>query len=449
MKHSFYLVFLIICLLVFSEISAQITTRNEKGPLTFSLSEAQEYAAKHFNDARNAELDKQITRNRTIEIITEGLPQVTGFFNYQNNYKLQTNIIPAGIFGPTEVRVQFGNPYVANTYLNVDQLIIDGRYFLGLRANRSFIELSERQAQLTAIEIKANVAKAYYACLLNKQVESILQNNLEIANTLLRETEAYYQAGLREELDVDKLRLNVLQISSQIELARYRSALSINTLKYLMGLSLDTEIMLSDDLEALLARQEPVNTLDDFNPQSRLEYKLLQTQYEIRGFDKKRFALGYLPALYGNFVYGANTFNQEANVFAREWFPYGNWGISLQVPFFDSYRKTAQYQQKKLEQQKIKNNIEAFESSARLDAQNKLQAYHTSMENYKNQQLNYTLAEKIYSTARVKYNKGVGNSVELAQAEAAFAEAQRQYLQSIYEVLSSRTDLEKALGILK
>jgi outer membrane protein len=428
---------------------AQVTATTEKETLKFSLAEAQEYAVKNFKDAKNAELDKRITKNQTIEIITEGLPQISGAFNYQNNFKLQTNIIPAGVFGPNEVRLQFGTPYVANTYLNIDQLIVDGRYFLGLKANKAFIELADKQAELTSVDIITNVSKAYYGCLLNVQVEKLLQSNLEIANTLMKETEAYYNAGLREELDVDKLKLNVSQIKSQIEIAKYRTASSVNTLKYLMGLTLTTQVELTDKLEALMTTEEMMLDEKNFNPKSRLEYKLLQTQHEIRGYDKKRFALGYMPALYGNFNYGINTFSQDANVFKREWFPYGNWGLSLQVPIFDSYKKGALFQQKKLDQQKIMNNIEAFESSAKLDVENKMQAYTTAIENHKNQKLNYALAEKIYKTARTKYNNGVGNSVELAQTESSFTEAQRNYLQSIFDVLASKLDLDKALGKIK
>jgi len=119
------------------------------------------------------------------------------------------------------------------------------------------------------------------------------------------------------------------------------------------------------------------------------------------------------------------------------------------VPLFDSYKKGFQYQQKKLEQYKIKNEIEAFESNAKLEVENKMQTYQVSLENFKNQKLNYDLAEKIYKTTRIKYNNGIGNSVELAQSEFSFTDAQRNYLQSMYDVLASKVDLDKALGKIK
>jgi len=443
-----FTVFIIASLIAVHDASAQVSAETQKELMKFSLTEAQNYAIENFKDAKNAELDKQITKNLTREIITEGLPQITGAFDYQSNFKQQTVKIPAGIFGP-EIEGTFTQPFVANTYLNIDQLIVDGRYFLGLKANTAFVDLSNQKAELTDIDIKAIVAKSYYASLLNVQIEELLKSNLEILNTLLKETDAYYKAGLREELDVDRLALNVSQTSSQLEIAKTRTGVSLNYLKYLMGLTLQTQIELTDSLTGLLSSEDMTGEFEAFDSKTRIEYKLLQTQYDIRGYDKKRYALGYMPALYGNFNYGVNSFSQNANVFDKEWFPYGSWGLSLQVPLFDSYKKGFQYQQKKLEQYKIKNEIEAFESNAKLEVENKMQTYQVSLENFKNQKLNYDLAEKIYKTTRIKYNNGIGNSVELAQSEFSFTDAQRNYLQSMYDVLASKVDLDKALGKIK
>jgi|SRR5690606_26791007 len=117
--------------LMFQGAMAQVTSQTESELVRFSLQQAQEYAVKNANVAKNADLNAVISKKRTLEIITEGLPQVSGAFNYQNTFKLQTNVIPAGIFGPDELRVQFGNPFTSQASVNVDQLLVDGRYFLG------------------------------------------------------------------------------------------------------------------------------------------------------------------------------------------------------------------------------------------------------------------------------------------------------------------------------
>jgi outer membrane protein len=105
--------------------SAQVTAETQKEVMKFSLAQAQEYAVQNATKALNANLEATISKKRTLEIITEGLPQVSGSFNYQNNFKQQKSIIPAGVFSPGELEVTFVNPYQSYTELNVDQLLVD------------------------------------------------------------------------------------------------------------------------------------------------------------------------------------------------------------------------------------------------------------------------------------------------------------------------------------
>lgn len=430
-------------------VIAQVNAETETEALKFSLAAAQEYAVQNATSAKNAQLNGVISKKRTIEIITEGLPQVTGTFGYQNNFKLQTNVIPAGIFGPEELRVTFGNPFSSVAAINIDQLIVDGRYFLGLKANKAIIAVSEDQIEMNEIELKNQVAKAYYSCLVADESKVIIEKNLNTVKQLLTETEALYNAGFVEELDVDRLKLSLTNLESQLKNADLQSMVTKNMLKYQMGLPYEQPIELTDKLELLLTPEDPSNEVESFDPKSRIEYRMQQTQIELKGYDKKRFALGYMPSIYGSFNYGYNTFSQEANIFSNEWFPYGSLGVSIVVPLFDSFRKGAQYQQKKLEQQQLKNSLKDFENSSKVQVNNASMNYQNALENYKNQKQNLDLADKIYKKVQAKYKNGVGSSFELADAESSFSQAQSSYIQAIYNVLTAKTDLDKALGKIK
>jgi outer membrane protein len=76
-------------------------------------------------------------------------------------------------------------------------------------------------------------------------------------------------------------------------------------------------------------------------------------------------------------------------------------------------------------------------------------SYQTANENYKNQKGNFDLAKKISSTVQTKYKNGVAGSVEVAQAESSLIQAQGDLIQAIYNLLTARTDLDKALGKIK
>jgi outer membrane protein len=430
-------------------LSAQVTAETEKEVMKFSLAAAQEYAIQNSNKALNANLDAMISKKRTLEIITEGLPQIYGAFNYQNNFKQQKSIIPAGAFSPNELEVTFVNPFQSNAEINLDQLLVDGRYFLGLKANKAIIAISQDQVELTEIELKNQVTKAYYTALVARESKNIISKNLSVVKTLLNETEAFYKAGFVEELDVDRLKLSLSNLESEQKNTELQVFVSESVLKYQMGLPYGQLIELTDKLENTLTADDISAEVNSFDPKSRLEYRMQQTQIQLRGYDAKRFALGYLPGIYGNLKYGANTFNQNANVFDGRWFGYGSVGLSVQVPIFDSYKKGAQFQQKKLERTQLENNLRDFENSSKVQVNNTHLNYQTAIENFKNQKQNLELADKIYKKVQVKYKNGVGSSFELADAESSQSQAQGKYIQAIYNVLTAKTDLDKALGKIK
>jgi outer membrane protein len=429
--------------------SAQVTAETQKEVMKFSLAQAQEYAVQNATKALNANLEATISKKRTLEIITEGLPQVSGSFNYQNNFKQQKSIIPAGVFSPGELEVTFVNPYQSYTELNVDQLLVDGRYFLGLKANKAIIAISKDQVDLTEVDLKNQIAKSYYAALVARESKIIIDKNLSVVKNLLSETEAIYKAGFVEELDVDRLKLSLSNLESEQKNIELQILVTESVLKYQMGLPYEQPVELTDKLENILTVDEVESEVNAFDPKSRIEYRMQQTQIELRGYDAKRFALGYMPGIYGNLKYGANAFSKEANVFAARWFGYGSVGLSVQVPIFDSFKKGALYQQKKLERMQLENNLKDFENASKVKVNNAFMNYQTSLENFKNQKQNLELADKIYKKVQVKYKNGVSSSFELADAESSMSEAQGKYIQAIYNVLTAKTDLDKALGKIK
>jgi outer membrane protein len=374
---------------------------------------------------------------------------VSGSFNYQNNFKQQKSIIPAGVFSPGELEVTFVNPYQSYTELNVDQLLVDGRYFLGLKANKAIIAISKDQVDLTEVDLKNQIAKSYYAALVARESKIIIDKNLSVVKNLLSETEAIYKAGFVEELDVDRLKLSLSNLESEQKNIELQILVTESVLKYQMGLPYEQPVELTDKLENILTVDEVESEVNAFDPKSRIEYRMQQTQIELRGYDAKRFALGYMPGIYGNLKYGANAFSKEANVFAARWFGYGSVGLSVQVPIFDSFKKGALYQQKKLERMQLENNLKDFENASKVQVNNAFMNYQTSLENFKNQKQNLELADKIYKKVQVKYKNGVSSSFELADAESSMSEAQGKYIQAIYNVLTAKTDLDKALGKIK
>lgn len=437
-------------MLTFSFANAQEYEEQSENK-AFSLKQAQDYALKNSNLMKNANLDYKITKKQTLEVITEGLPKISGELNYQNQFNLPESVIPAGAFpGLDEEFVTFfGVAQRVNADISVNQLIVDGRYFIGLKANKALLSVANGQVQLKEIDLKNTIASTYYSTLVAQESKALIDSNYATLKSLLEETKALYEEGFTEELDVDRLNLNLANLESARTKADLQAKLSKNVLKYQMGLDMEQEIELTDELEALLTEAEPIEVNAPFDHTQRVEYNLLSTQHTLRGYEASSVRAGYFPSLY--FYGGYSFFNQRSSfeqLYQKEWFESGFFGFNIKVPIFDSYKRGAQVQQKKLDQLKIKNNLENFEQQAKLEVRQARTNYSNALNEYKNQQENLELAKKIYSKIQEKYKEGVSSSMELANAETDMTNTQTNYINALYNLLVRKTELEKALGEL-
>ena len=434
----------------------------ESDPMSFTLVEAQTYALENSNLIKNAKADVEENKWFTREIITEGLPQITSEASYKNQFNLLESVIPASSFTSglppallppnfdpnADMEVTFGVQHNASYEIMLNQLIVDGRYFIGLKANRALIDVTKGKLELTQIEIKNIIASTYYACLAAQLNKQLVDSNMTNINKVLFETTELYKAGFAEELDVDRLKLNQLNLQSAKRKADLQYQLSLNVLKYQMGLNMDVKLNLTENLEGLLAFGEDIGN-KEFNHQNRVEYKMLTAQLKLKGFDVQRFRAGYFPSLYFFTGYGfANQRNDFNDIVNEKWFTQGYFGLKLNVPIFDSYRKGSQLQQAKWRQAKAQNDLQNFEQQAALEVNQAKTNYTSAFDEYNSQQANLALAKKIHSKVLTMYSEGIGSSIELAEAESDLTQAQASFVNAVYNLLVKKVELEKALGQL-
>ena len=53
------------------------------------------------------------------------------------------------------------------------------------------------------------------------------------------------------------------------------------------------------------------------------------------------------------------------------------------------------------------------------------------------------------NVSKIKYQQGVGSSLEVTQAQTALEQADNDYIQGLYDALISKVDLDKAYGRIK
>jgi outer membrane protein TolC len=222
MKYNYLILFF--CL--FSVISAKAQLTDSIA--NFSLKEAIDYAQKHQSAILNASIDEEIAKNTVKQTIGIGLPQLNGNVNFQDFLKIPTNLLPGEFFGKpgTQIPVQFGVQYQSSYGLELNQLLFDGSYLVGLQASKTYKELSNKNLKRSRIETAVGVTKAYYSVLVSNEQLSLLDANIDRLKKSLNDTKALFANGFVEKIDVD--RLTVLNNNLETERGNVIRLLELN-----------------------------------------------------------------------------------------------------------------------------------------------------------------------------------------------------------------------------
>jgi outer membrane protein TolC len=121
-------------------------------------------------------------------------------------------------------------------------------------------------------------------------------------------------------------------------------------------------------------------------------------------------------------------------------------GLQLNVPIFSGLQRLNQVRQAKIEVKKSDNILNSVKNAINLEQEQARVFYQNGIQSLKNQRSNMTLAREVLRVSRVKYEQGVGSSLEVTQAQTALETAENNYIQALYDALISKLDLDKAYG---
>lgn len=429
------------------------------GPLRaqdFSLEQAVDYAVKHNLNIKNAQLDALSAEARIGEIRAAGLPQLSAAVSVTNNIIIPRFFLPANAFDPTApadappAAVEFGIPWQGSASANLNQLIFNGSYFIGLKAAATYRELAQKSTTSSKVQVAESVTKAYYSAQVAEERAKLLDLNISRVDSLMRETKAMNASGFVELLDVNRLEVQINNLQTERQKVQNLIELSYALLKYQMGMTANEPIKLTDDINAVNVdslRAELGNP--DLNYENRIEYSLLNTQEKLAGLDLRNVRSGYLPSLSASVGYGYNAgYDKFSQLFTDNWYNNMVLTVNLNIPIFDGFSKRYQINQKKIAIDKVKNSQTLLKQSIDLENNQASINIKNAFATLETQKRNLTLAEEIVRVSKIKYKEGVGSNIEVINAESSLKEAQTNYFTALYDLMIAKVDLSRAKGEL-
>lgn len=445
---------IVLCLL----FVALSTFARESAANRFTLQECLTYAFEHNENIIIANLEIDASKAKTGEYLSAGFPQIDAMASVNKNFILRKAFLPKKFMDPTApegefVEIAFGTPYDGDLGISLSQMIFNGSYFVGIKASKTFQELSRKDHIKSKIDVAESVTKAYYSVLVSQMSLETIESNYQRLDSLVRETSIMQENGFVELLDLNRTKVEYNNIKTQKSNAERAVEISTVLLKFQMGMAVSEEIEIADKISDLQFNVEDELKMS-FNHQRRIEYSILETNTQLAELNMKNNKSQYLPSIDLFFSWGMNagvsefsTLNEFDN--RMVWPTYQLAGLTFKLPVFDGLYKAKKIQQNKIKLKQLGYQRNMLENAIEMEVNQMRKTLVMNLNLLQSQEENSKLAESVYNQTKIKYQEGMGTNLEVIEADNAFKQAQSNYFNALYDALIAHVDYQKSLGILK
>ncbi len=309
------------------------------------------------------------------------------------------------------------------------------------------IKLAQEKSRSSKLDLINQVTKAYYATILAQDSYRVMEKSFRTAKVNYDVVAEKYNVGKVSEYDKLSAEVQMRGMNSNLVTAQTGFSLATLKLKVLMGITENIDIIINDSL----SNYRDVLVLPDADTSEnglKNNSSLRQMDMNITLLQRTRKVLktSFMPtlsmALSGQYQ---SLYNKDWNVFGYNYSPSASMVFTLNIPIYKASDWT------KLKTNKIK--IAQLQDQREDTRRKLLMSIETYMQNMASTiaQVNSNAeavkqAEKAVMISSKRYEVGRGTLLELNQSETAETQAQLTYVQSIYDYLTNKADLDYALG---
>lgn len=324
--------------------------------------------------------------------------------------------------------------------LNARIPLFDATRGPAVKQAKESLAATQYDLERTAQELILQVRTTYYRTLLDQQLVEIQRRRVENNELRLRQAQGFYEAGTSALVEVTQAQSALA--SAQLELSRAEAALEIDwvALNTLMGLPARTSYLLENP---------ELPAIPDY-PMERFMEVALEKRPELQaGWARVRAQLaridaavaGRWPTLSASLGYNVNG---QPTPFDRTW----SAGIVLNWALFDGGADRAQAAEAKAGAEQLKYQVESTGNSVYQEIANALTAWRTARVQVETAKVGVEAAEQNRYLAAERYRVGVGNSLELSDAELALTQANSELVQALNASQTAAAQLSRALGVV-
>ena len=405
--------------------------------LSLSLAEAQDYAVRQNRSLKNASLAVQEAYAARWQTIASMLPQVDGSYSYSNYCGYSATLAMGG----AEMKINMPNVGALGVTASMG---LNGQAIVGVLLNNIAIDMKKIALEQSESQLRGSVMETYVSVLALQSISALLDSSLVNIQGLETITQYAVEAGAAEQTAADQIRVRVNTMKNSINAQKRSIELATNSLKVLLDVPVETELTLTDSIEAVLSPESVISLLaENFAIENNLNYQLLQKQVDLAEKNVHMAGWAYGPTLSVGYNYTDQQYYGEGGMRMT---PPNVVQVSVRMPLWSSGKRAAGVVEKKIALEEARNTLS--ETTDNLAIQYRQLCYNltNAYETYLNEKDNIEVAQRVFTSATNKYKYGASSNMELTNASNDLINAESTYVQSILSLVNAQVELDTFLN---
>ncbi len=379
----------------------------------------------------------QSAGGQRLQALQSLLPSITGT---AEDVVAQTNLQAEGLRGP-------GFPVIIGPYgytdfrLTLNQALINVSSFENYLAAKHNFHTAQLSLQDARDLVVVTVGNAYLLCLADASRLSSVQAQVDTSKISLDQAVDSHQAGVSPRLDELRARVDYQTEQQLLIVANNQYQKDKIALARVIGLPLDQQFVMTDTAPFAAMDTMELSQAMQQAFENRSDLKAMQQQVIAAKKSKTTATMERLPQLNFELDYGEIGVNPN-NSYATL-----NVAGELTAPLFEEgkLRGDARIADATLRQAQAQlNNLEG---QVRADVEDSILDIQAAAQQVTVAQSNIELAKETLSEAQERYKAGVSDNLAVSQALSSVAQANDQYVASLYQHNLAKLSLARALGL--
>ena len=332
---------------------------------------------------------------------------------------------------------------VVDARVSMTRSVLDLSAVRRYQASRIAVRAARAGYSDTRDQAASRIAHHYLAALRAEASLEAVNENVRLAEAILKQAETLSTAGTGTGIEVTRARVLLANETQRLLVAENDQSRARQELLRAMGMRLDIAVELTDTLTYVPAELPAFEDAKAEALRSRSDFKAQLERQEQARLTSSAAKFERAPSVKAFADYGSLGTGISSAI------PTRSVGISVQIPLFDGGRRQArtaesesQYRQEKVRLNDLRDQID-------LQVRLALDALRSTDQEVTVASEGLTLAEKELSQARRRYEVGLANSVEVADAQARLATARDNRVVALYRHNVARIELAEATGTIE